>query len=546
MKDKSISKSFHFASYTEKDSKEKVHQKGFVEHGKDNDFSDYLNELYNTSATHHALVDSIAYMIYGDGLTSQDVNTALEIEKLRLNETALKAAVDLKIHGGYYLECIWSADRSKISEVNHIPFQKIRVAEKNDDGEIDGFWYSDDWENWRNVKGRPEYLCKFDIDKKVEFPQQVLYVKPFTVGSDYYPKPDYVGAINYIELEREVSAFHINNIKNGLFPSAFLIWKNGIPSITERNRLTAEMENDLAGAKNAGKIVNLFADDSESAPEVVAFNSNDADSQYEFLSKECTDKIMIGHRVVTPALFGVKTAGQLGQQGELEIGEEIFNRTRIKPLRKILLHGFQTILTTNGMSSNVGLEKVQLSKDPLQELIEAGEEIDEDEWEIVSQEKIEGRPFDIEKELFARVPSSNPNGRSQQDNRLFKVRYAYAPNRTSDDSREFCKKMVSASKVYRFEDINAASDRAVNPGWGLNGADTYDLWLYKGGGNCHHFWERRVYLRRNNKKISVNEARRIINQLDPSERDEVRLPQNDPRVAQRPTDMPNNGFLNPR
>jgi hypothetical protein len=106
--------------------------------------------------------------------------------------------------------------------------------------------------------------------------------------------------------------------------------------------------------------------------------------------------------------------------------------------------------------------------------------------------------------------------------------------------------MVSASKVYRFEDINAASDRAVNPGWGLNGADTYDLWLYKGGGNCHHFWERRVYLRRNNKKISVNEARRIINQLDPSERDEVRLPQNDPRVAQRPTDMPNNGFLNPR
>jgi len=549
MADKISSKSFHFASYTEKDRTEKVERKGFVSYGKDNDFPDYLNELYENSPTHHALVDSIAYMIYGDGLTSQDVDTRLEIARLKLDEAALKCAVDLKIQGGYYLEAIWSADRSRVAEVNHIPFEKMRASEMND-GEVEGYWYSNDWKEWRKPQNKPEYICAFDPEKKNEFPQQVICVKPFSVGSDYYPKPDYVGAINYIELEREIGAFHINNIKNGLFPSAFLIWKNGIPTVTERNKLMAEMENDLAGAKNAGKIVNLFADGQESAPEVVAFNSNDADAQYEFLSKECTDKIMIGHRVVTPALFGVKTAGQLGQQGELEVGEEIFMRTRVAPLRKVLLRGFETILSANGLMADISLEtqqeNVSLSKDPLQELLDAGEEVDEDEWEMISSEKIEGIPMDMEKELFARVPSSNPNGKSEQDNSIFKVRYSYAPNRVSEDSREFCKKMVSAKKVYRFEDINAASSRAVNPGWGPRGADTYNLWLYKGGGDCHHFWERRVYMRKNNKKISVNEARRIINQLDPSERAEARLPQNDPRVAQRPTDMPNKGFLNPR
>jgi hypothetical protein len=103
--------------------------------------------------------------------------------------------------------------------------------------------------------------------------------------------------------------------------------------------------------------------------------------------------------------------------------------------------------------------------------------------------------------------------------------------------------MVSAGRVYRKEDIEAAGSRAVNPGWGANGADTYSIWLYKGGGDCHHFWKRQTYLRKNNKKISVNQAKKLIREAGV---DAKRLQENDKRVAQRPTDMPNNGFLNPR
>jgi hypothetical protein len=110
------------------------------------------------------------------------------------------------------------------------------------------------------------------------------------------------------------------------------------------------------------------------------------------------------------------------------------------------------------------------------------------------------------------------------------------------DSRDFCQRMVNAGdREWRKEDIEAASQRAVNPGWGPNGADTYDLFLYKGGGSCQHFWERRTYLRRNNKKVSVNRARAIIREagLPPME-------QNDPRVAVTPRSMTNRGFLQPR
>jgi hypothetical protein len=83
--------------------------------------------------------------------------------------------------------------------------------------------------------------------------------------------------------------------------------------------------------------------------------------------------------------------------------------------------------------------------------------------------------------------------------------------KNGNESRDFCKRMVAAgNRVWRKEDIEAASQRATNPGWGPNGADTYDLFLYKGGGSCQHFWERRTYLRKTNKRVSVNRARAII------------------------------------
>jgi hypothetical protein len=144
---------------------------------------------------------------------------------------------------------------------------------------------------------------------------------------------------------------------------------------------------------------------------------------------------------------------------------------------------------------------------------------------------------------------------SDQDIALFKVRYQYAPlNLTFRNgipvSREFCVKMVNAAKIYRKEDIQAMLDEAVNPGWGPRGAANYDIWLYKGGGSCHHYWMRKTYFRKrdskgqflpdkgleNDKNISVNEARR----------EGFTPPTNDALVAKRPVDMPNQGFLNPR
>jgi hypothetical protein len=307
-----------------------------------------------------------------------------------------------------------------------------------------------------------------------------------------------------------------------------------------------DIERQLSGAGNAGKFIVTYSDDPERKPDFEPFQLSDAHNQYQFLSEEVTAKIMIGHRVTSPQMFGVAVPGKLGGGGELAESAELFERNVIRPARQVVEEAVKTLLNASGLQSTlVTLASEETNLDGcMSYLDEVGEELG-DEWELIDEVEVD---YDLEETrdalwAFATVPSSKPQAGSEQDTEIIKVRYAYAPGTVSDNSREFCRKMVAANKVYRKEDLIAAGDRAVNPGWGPNGADTYSIWLYKGGGDCHHFFKRQTYLRKNNKKISVNQAKKLIREAGV---DAKRLEENDRRVAQRPTDMPNNGFLNPR
>ena len=147
---------------------------------------------------------------------------------------------------------------------------------------------------------------------------------------------------------------------------------------------------------------------------------------------------------------------------------------------------------------------------------------------------------------MARVITSDEDAKSTQDTSIFKVRYRYAPEHLSDNSRIFCRKMIGAKKVYRKEDIIKANNRVVNEGWGPRGANKYNIWFYKGGGNCKHYWERRIYLKKNNERISVTQAQRELMKLGITERKNARWVTNEKEVARLPHDMPNNGFLKPQ
>lgn len=179
-------------------------------------------------------------------------------------------------------------------------------------------------------------------------------------------------------------------------------------------------------------------------------------------------------------------------------------------------------------------------------LIMSGEQVSDDEWELIDARPVDYETEEVQNKMwsFAEVIGSSPNEVSEQDTSIIKVRYVYkSTDQAEGDSRDFCSMMMSAGKVYRKEDIENAS--TANAGFGENGSASYDIFLYKGGPWCQHFWERRTYLRKNNTRISVNEARALITRLDPSLRNEARIPTNPNEVAKAPRDMQDAGYVNP-
>lgn len=604
--------------YEERSYAEMPSPHGYIRYGDDNLYPQYLIDLYQSSATHNALSTSIAYMIFGDGAQADTLEARLKMQEWDLDDELRKACLDLKIQGGFALEIMYSIDRTTIAKVRHCPFENIRSGEVNEDEKVDFYYYSKDW---NDRKCEPEMVRCFAPDEANEYPHQILYVKPFSVGSYYYPKPDYIGSVSYIELDKEIGTYHINNIKNGLAPSFAIHFKNGVPAQEERNKIRNDIERQLSGATNAGKFIVTYSDSPDRKPDFEPFPLSDADKQYQFLSEEVVAKIMVGHRVTSPMMFGVMVSGKLGGGLELKTAEEIFGEDVIKPFQMVVTRAVESILGAAGTPSQVTLYKPeaeeanvevsytgvqigsaidiiakvgtgeltspqaiqllvamlgfdrataedmfsevvvppaedvpqqQLSEDALNlacdMLMQMGEDESMEGYELIDSRRVD---YDTEAEQdamwsFARVPSGRPQAKSEQDNELVKVRYAYMPKVTGSqgtatyESRDFCKRMVRAgNRVWRKEDIEAAS--GANPGWGPNGSDNYDLFLYKGGGSCQHFWERRTYLRKNNKKISVTRARTIIREagLEPMER-------NSRKVAKRPRDMANRGFIEPQ
>jgi hypothetical protein len=565
--------------------KEKQGQK-WVDYGVDNLYGEYLRDLFLASSTHGAIVNGVSDMIYGGGLDAVDreENDQKKEQWLRLqdllnnSDTDLlqKMAFDIKLYGMTYLNVIWNKSRTRLGAIKHLPVHTIRSGVADSEGVVSEFYYKYDWSDRRSEE---KVLKAFKMDDRTEA-STCFQIKRYSVAQHYYAVPDYVGSTNYIELDREVSVFHLNNIRRGFFPSMLLSFKNGVPTQEERIQIERKVIEKFTGADNSGRILITFNDGDETAPEFTPIDTNGADTMYEYLSKTVSEKILTGHRVVSPLMFGVRSeGGGFGNNAdELRDSYSLFNNTVIAPFQNILLKALGDLFAINDIELDIffitakpadfldldvidtldegeqvkeGVNVEEFSKKKLIECADALIELGEDEEQLLEDfEMIDERQVNYETEetqdamwTFASVPSGKPQAKSEQDTDLIKVRYTYAPDKlgiNGNPSRDFCTKMVKAKRVYRKEDIMLASDRATNPGWGPAGTDFYNIWFYKGGGSCQHYWMRRTYLRKNNKSISVNQAKKII-QIN----NDTPLQVNSPLVAKLPREMPNRGFINP-
>ena len=550
----------------------------WVNYGEENNYFQFLIDRYRNSTTNNAIINNITRLVYGYGVGALDgrrkPNEYAQFMSMFSKEDVRKLVLELKMLGQCAIQVHYSKDRKTIKKFFHIPVQLLRPEKCNKDGEIEAYYYSDDWQDVRNYK--PKRINAFGFGKgEVE----ILYVQPYSVGMKYFSNVDYLGGIPYSVLEEEVSDYLINLVQTGFSAQKLINFNNGNPTPEQRDEIYNSVTNKLTGSKGA-KLIVSFNDNKEASTTIDDIPLNDAPEHYQYLSEECLRKIMLSHNVTSPLLFGIaSTNGFSSNADELKNSFVLFDNMVIRPMQDLLLDAFDKIMAYNGISLDLYFQTlkplefnergvvdenqkdVEMSSHEDVDLSEFGEDINEEEWVLIDSRKVD---YELEEELdshleelnnqkesllskvvnFVSTGTARPNTKSEQDTQMFKHRYRYS-GKIGANSRGFCKKMLNANKVYRKEDIIRMGTKAVNEGWGPKGSDTYDIWLYKGGGDCNHFWTRETYLRKsdvnnpNAKKFTPAQVRKAGKTLGT---DEI-APKNDKKVYQKPKDMPYNGFL---
>ena len=329
---------------------EESRSKEWVTFGEQNLFPQQLIELYDNSAMHHTAVQAIKDGIIGDGIEvigDEYVNSQGET----IDEIFAKIALDYTLYQGYALNVVWNKEGSRIAEIYHLPMANVRSGKMNEEDVVTEYFYCSDWKNTR--KNKPVAYRAFDpTDNKKDNASQIYYCQTYTPGNDYYPLPAYVGALNDIQLDARVSRFHNANISNGLAPSMFVQFRNGVPSPEERREIYREVEETFSGEDNAGRFFLAFSEPGKELQVTPIENAND--DYYITLEARIASRILTAHRITSPLLLGIKdAAGFSSNADEIKVAYMHFESTVVEPKRKKVLSTFGYILKLYGL--NVGL-----------------------------------------------------------------------------------------------------------------------------------------------------------------------------------------------
>ena len=577
--------------------------KDWVQYGIDNNYFNYIIDVNNNSTTCRAITIGISNMIYGKGLAAHDADKRPEqyaqMMSLFKKSDLRKFINDYKVLGMAAFQLVYQDGRVK--EVHHFPMETLRAEKCNDEGEIEGWYNSNNWGNLKPTE-KPERIPAFGFGKANGVEMYVL--KPYEAGKYYYSSPDWSSAMPYAVLEDEIGDYLINDCINGFSGTKVVNFNNGVPDPDKMQSIKSDVLNKLTGSRGE-KVIVAFNNNSESKTTIDDIPLNDAPAHYQYLADECFRKLIVGHRVTSPMLLGIREGNDgLGNNAEeIKNAAQLFDNIVIQCFQDQVIECIDAILSVNDIALDLyfktlkpldfsdidivneeiieeetgyELSKTCCSSDSEEELTEeesenilghlaeSGEQMSEeyvfvdeiDEEEDIDNEDWANYLISEKKSTLSKVKgllglkdeiTSKKKGSSfsylDSKNGLYKIRYTYAigSSKASSSQRDFCRNMMnmaSAGTVWTIEDIDRASREGVNRELGHKGR-SYDLFKFKGGIYCRHKWKKVLYRLESNTEPSENLGNYKKTRTIP--KSYMKNPRGSKQAGIAPENMPNRG-----
>lgn len=326
-------------------------RKEWVAYGEDNNYYAFLIDSYLQSATNNAAIKSISDNIYGEGICiegkEKDSKEVKELRQFIGTRCLRKIILERKMLGQAAMQVIYNkaGNDRKVVKVKHFPIHTLRPEKMDSEGVINNYYYHPRW----SEKKRSDVLKKIPAFNTSKEKIEIYIVKPYLSSYEYFSPVDYSGALPYVELENEIADYLLNETKNSFSGTKVINFNNGIPDNEARDMITRDVKQKLTGSRGQ-KVIVAFNENAESKTTVEDISLNDAPAHYEYLANEAMHKILVGHRITSPMLLGIKDSGNglASNADEIKNASQLFQSTVIGNYQDELIDCLSEIMELNG------------------------------------------------------------------------------------------------------------------------------------------------------------------------------------------------------
>jgi hypothetical protein len=334
----------------------------FVKYGKKNDFPNELIRYFEEHAEHGAIVNAKARYLFGKGIVAVNpeqqmiadnfLNNANRYETW--NDLGKKLALDCELFNQFYLQIITDMSGNP-KEFFQLQYAKCRLSECKTK-----LYFNEDW------KAKPSDFRVFELYNKGEvgtfFTTFKFYQPSKSKLDSIYAKVPYNGCLSEIKSDIDITQFNDGYVKRGFSAGTMVTFFNGEQPPEIKRQIKERFESGLCGPDNAGEVVINFADKNGQAATIQALNVDDLDKKFEFVSKRYQQKIITGHGVTNPELFGIKQEGSaLGNRVSIKESHELFLNTYTKPRQDTFINFVENICqSVTGMYIDLKIEQLDV------------------------------------------------------------------------------------------------------------------------------------------------------------------------------------------
>ena len=361
--------------------------------GRQNNFPDYLLELYHNSITHKSCIDFLATAICGEGI---------DYDRVDFNETETfpnfndswetfiyKISLDYILYGSFSFQIIQNKDRKTFSYY-HQPFSTVRYGKKDENGDIKTAFICKDWSNYVKYPPIEIDIFNFTEDETIRQGKQYLFIySEYNPFDEYYSTPSYISAIDAIRADISMKTYDLNAIYNNFTPSGILTM-NQVSDDNERDMIIRNVEATFTNSENANNIIIAFRNSNDDKPvEYVPIQANnDGVNLFADTAARTTDRIISAHKIPNKALLGIPmdSTGFSNEGSLLQAAYNLLEKVTIQHMRKKIINYINKMFAMNGVDTKIYIKPLSFNINVVDSVVKRESDVNVDK---INDENIE-------------------------------------------------------------------------------------------------------------------------------------------------------------